>query len=131
MPIVPCAGECESGSEDPRGLKSTLRAEQLFFALFAVVDFGGGLWAAERGDDFGFGFGDVGRNIGFGAGVETAVDVGVAEDDLDIAASFVEGDDLGKFGGFVEGTPSAPEGTPAGAGVVRGEGDFGFSTIVV
>ncbi len=77
------------------------------------------------------GFGLVGGKVGFEAGVEAAVDVGVALDDLDVEASFVEGDDFDEVGGFFEGAPVAPLVGAAGSGVVGGEDPLHLAVVAV
>ena len=68
----------------------------------------------------GSGLRNVSWDIGVGTCVEAAIDVGVAENDLDIAAGFVEGDDFGELGRFFEWAPCPPKGATTGAGVVSG-----------
>ena len=77
--------------------------------------------AAAMQGDFGFtrtnddaflggGLGVVKGNVGMGASVEAAVEVGVAEHNLDIAAGFVERNCLHELGGLAERSPVAPYG---------------------
>ncbi len=75
--------------------------------------------------------GVVWGEVGFETGVEAAIDVGVAFDDLDVEAGFVEGDDFDEIGGFFEGSPVAPQVGATGSGVVGGEDPFHLAVVAV
>lgn len=71
----------------------------------------------------------IGRNVGRSACVEMLIDIGVAEHDLDIAASFVERNRFDELGGLAKGSPGAPEVRAAGSGIVGSESELGLAAV--
>src|SRR6478609_5719540 len=69
------------------------------------------------------------RHVGRFAGVEAAVDVSVAQDDLDVTAGLMERNGFYKLSRFAERAPGAPGVGAARAGVVGGKRDLRLSVI--
>ena len=71
----------------------------------------------------------IGGHVGHNSAVQASIDVGISQNDLDVAACLVKGNGFDELGRFPEGSPTAPQVRAPGTRIVGRQCNFDLAAI--